>query len=748
MPWMIQKKGNKWGVYKEVNGKPNGEPLGMHDSEGEAQKQLKALYASENKALDTIISIGSTIKALGDGRIGGHLVLWGSPDQKDFYGDYFTPETYLGPGDADGRDATVNHRIAFRTGDPAVDGELKAFAARLIKSPLKTKRDALGVFAETVCDMADAYEATVYKMVEAGKLKWSAGAAPHMVERDEDGRLKMFVISEGALTPIPAEPRMLNHRVLPLRAFVDLLNPPEGDSGGKGDAQQGGLAGRKPTGTKSNEVKTMGLLEAIKLLVPKISDEQAKAIAAILGLAGVDAGSVAAAADAGGGDVTGGGDATAKSFDMVKLAKDLKSLGYPVVLPGLEPAPAGGDKKAATRPPYAFKPEGDGDDDGDPEAAKAQKSIDAAYVLRYGDEDASKKAILTDLIGADYRQKIYEQNIAYAKYLRGGDRELSRAEYKSLKSMYFPIDQVTRFVKDGMAVSEIKATQVEAVGELGGFAVPPNMQAEISTRLPGMTAVRGAGARVVTLASGNSIEILQYRGSDNRYVGLIRGAWGTETQDPDEKNWKLDLIPIIANVYTYKISYSQSIVDDAGNLVSLVNKDMTDVSAQDEDEVFLIGDGVGKPLGILPGGANVFTLTEVHSQSANAVTAAGIKALKRGIPSQYRKNAVWVANSDTYGAIEASNNAGVFYFPDLSEDEKLLARRTFESEVMADIAGSALPILFGDMNGYTIVERLGMSIERFHDSGTGINKVEYQLRRRIGGRIEKPWMFAVQEIAA
>jgi HK97 family phage major capsid protein len=67
---------------------------------------------------------------------------------------------------------------------------------------------------------------------------------------------------------------------------------------------------------------------------------------------------------------------------------------------------------------------------------------------------------------------------------------------------------------------------------------------------------------------------------------------------------------------------------------------------------------------------------------------------------------------------------------------------------MADIAGGALPILYGQMAGYTIVERLGMAIERFHDSGTGINKVEYQLRRRLGGRIEKPWMFAVQEIAA
>jgi HK97 family phage major capsid protein len=65
---------------------------------------------------------------------------------------------------------------------------------------------------------------------------------------------------------------------------------------------------------------------------------------------------------------------------------------------------------------------------------------------------------------------------------------------------------------------------------------------------------------------------------------------------------------------------------------------------------------------------------------------------------------------------------------------------------MSDIAGAAFPVIFGDMRGYTIVERLGMTIERFHDSYTGVNKVEYHLRRRIGGRVTRPWLFAVMKI--
>jgi HK97 family phage major capsid protein len=52
------------------------------------------------------------------------------------------------------------------------------------------------------------------------------------------------------------------------------------------------------------------------------------------------------------------------------------------------------------------------------------------------------------------------------------------------------------------------------------------------------------------------------------------------------------------------------------------------------------------------------------------------------------------------------------------------------------------------MAGYTIVERAGLTIARYQDSNTGINKVEFHVRRRVGGRVERPWMFSVQEVAA
>ena len=36
------------------------------------------------------------LKAIGEDRIGGYLVVWGSPQQRDLQGEYFTPDTDLG----------------------------------------------------------------------------------------------------------------------------------------------------------------------------------------------------------------------------------------------------------------------------------------------------------------------------------------------------------------------------------------------------------------------------------------------------------------------------------------------------------------------------------------------------------------------------------------------------------------------------------------------------------------------------
>lgn len=379
---------------------------------------------------------------------------------------------------------------------------------------------------------------------------------------------------------------------------------------------------------------------------------------------------------------------------------------------------------------------------GDAPQPNATKAIEAAHVLRFGSIDEPTDLVMREIYGGDYRQIAFDQIKAFTRYMRAGvvDRALTR--------QVWDVEHVKSMLKDGLSVAEIKATMVEGQDTLGGYAVPPQIAAEILGRLPGLTVVRGGGARVIQTAS-NAIQWLKITGGNDQYRSAMRGQWDAEVAAPSEKDFRIGLETINVNTYTYKVAMSQSLIEDATNIVSIFSSLVTDTLAMDEDAAFLVGDGAGKPRGILPGLANAHGLTEVVSGDASTLTVEGVKRLRRGVATQYRARASWIGNSDTASVIETfKDSQGRFYFEYLETGEAFMRHPWRESESMPDIGAGTYPLIFGDLSGYFIVERLGLSVVRFQDSATGINKVEFHVRRRIGGNLLEPWKFAVQKVAA
>lgn len=720
-----------------------------------------------------LISIGEQVKAISETdrylTVGAYGLRYANPKEHDLTGEWFTRETDFGPFGGNGVVATFHHCQPVGE-EPAV----KALAQRVFR-PVEAVQDDIGIFVKHVLDMADDYEAAVAELVKAGKLIWSSGTASHMVLKEEDsGEIKRWHILEWAYTPTPAEPRL--PKIAPLKSvrFETIsLNIPAGeqpddpaklDLSGAGAGKQAGSTFRSSCERKS----VMNLLEKLKTLVPGMTDEQYTALAAALELAFAQpptSEEVSVAEDAVVEDVSDPETMAVdefgnpipedqekedeeeeeappiRSINVKKLAAALKAEL------GLGRHTATGRKAAVIRPAYDFKPKGE------PVEDQASKTFNALYAMRFGEEDDAIKAVMTDLVGKNYRQVISDQNRSFAKFLRRGEMDLDRTERDLLRRQIFPVGEIRQMLDEGMDVSAIKATMVEAQGTLGGYAVPPNVQAEVTTRLPGLTAVRGLGGRVVTLTNSNAIEIPRYTGGDDRYVGNLRGQWGSETQAPTEQNASLDMVTVTANVYTFKVPMSQSLVEDAANLVQLVQQDIANTLAMDEDEAFLVGDGAGKPLGILPDSGNALGLTEVISGAAATLTADGLIALSEGIADQYMEESAFVFRRATATAIrQLKTGLGEYLFDRYMEGGRnirtLLGFAYRRSEAMPVIGAGTYPIIFGNMQGYTIVERAGLTIARFQDSGTGINKVEYHVRRRIGGRVERPWMFAVQKVAA
>lgn len=172
---------------------------------------------------DALVTYGSPIKSLGDGKVGGYLVKFSTPEDPDLEGDFFTKNTDF--GDFQETDVYFHHRLPIQK-----DGKTFQFKDAIGKGTLRV--DDVGVFMEAVIEMRGEYEAAVreiyqdafMKLVESGKLGMSSGTAGHLVDRERVGNaywIKKWPLAlDASLTPTPAEYRT---NVMPLKA---LLHPP------------------------------------------------------------------------------------------------------------------------------------------------------------------------------------------------------------------------------------------------------------------------------------------------------------------------------------------------------------------------------------------------------------------------------------------------------------------------------------------------------------------------------------------
>lgn len=180
------------------------------------------------KALDDgLVIFGGSVKALDDGgRVGGYLVRFSTAKDPDASParDYFTKNT--------------DFMVEFPARSAAWFNHAMTPPLKRLSHDADLKMDDFGVWAETVLDERDQYEAFLLDLARKGKLGWSSGTAGHLVDRKAVGDAHEVTIwplgLDASLTHMPAEPR---NNAIPLKSISDLLPlpipEPEGD-----DAQE------------------------------------------------------------------------------------------------------------------------------------------------------------------------------------------------------------------------------------------------------------------------------------------------------------------------------------------------------------------------------------------------------------------------------------------------------------------------------------------------------------------------------
>ncbi|NIW97400.1 MAG: hypothetical protein GWN13_03980 [Phycisphaerae bacterium] len=138
-----------------------------------------------------------TIKSIDDEgmTLGGYGVIWGG---RDLVGDFFTKDT-----DFWFDRITENPIVLY---DHGQDEEIKKSIVGRVSGK---SADDWGLWVESQIEKSNEYFEAVQKLVEDGRLGYSSGAIPHLVERKSTGEITSWAIAEFSLTTTPAEPRTL-----------------------------------------------------------------------------------------------------------------------------------------------------------------------------------------------------------------------------------------------------------------------------------------------------------------------------------------------------------------------------------------------------------------------------------------------------------------------------------------------------------------------------------------------------------
>lgn len=398
-------------------------------------------------------------------------------------------------------------------------------------------------------------------------------------------------------------------------------------------------------------------------------------------------------------------------------------------------------------------------------ATKSALTPEKVYIRRYGDPDSEMEAVMADAYNANYKTVYAENSSLFMRYLRSGDKFFSTEQREKLRTMLLHPDHIkaaimqsTEPVREIKAmVREAKAAMIETGDTAGGYFVTPDVDKNITSRTTAMSVVRPLADVVQT--SSDRLTIPKQTGGNDQFPGAITGKWVNESPRSNATDTVMTLGIDSIPVHSFQASVPitlQLLEDSYFDLAGYVTKMLGETFAITEDNAFLVGDGVGKPQGILPGNANTNGLPVVNSGTSGVLTWNAVKSLTFKIPARYIQEGAFIGHRLTFDAISQLTTSGGMYTWQAYQFSggtqgiaptypRLLGFQPYAQDTMPQLAASSFSLLFGNLRtAYKVVDRLGTSIKRY-DDGIYAEQgfVKFIARHRVGGQLIAPWAIAV-----
>ena len=198
---------------------------------------------------------------------------------------------------------------------------------------------------------------------------------------------------------------------------------------------------------------------------------------------------------------------------------------------------------------------------------------------------------------------------------------------------------------------------------------------------------------------------------------------------------EFDEVKIEAHKVATSIRVSDELLEDSTfDLEGFIIDQFAQRIGDAEEDAFLHGDGVAKPLGL------IYQLDrEVISEKAGEISTDDLLELKHAIPPKYRKDAVFLMHDSTLRELfKLRTGEGQYiWYENLKKNIPLciFSHRVITSPSMPTIDSGKPPILFGDFKHFVIGDRKHRRIKRLTEVHAQQGQVAYIMSQRVDAKL-------------
>ena len=323
------------------------------------------------------------------------------------------------------------------------------------------------------------------------------------------------------------------------------------------------------------------------------------------------------------------------------------------------------------------------------------------------------------------------------------DLELSKAVNKPITDSPFTKKEKTGRASDeykdafwksmrNKSSFEIKNALEEGTDSEGGYLVPDEFEQKLVESLEEENIFRSLANVIQTSSGDRKIPVVATKGT---------ASWVDEEGTIPESDDSFSQVSIGAYKLATLIKVSEELLNDSVfNLESYIATEFGRRIGNKEEEAFIVGDGTGKPTGILAasGGGQLGKTTT----STTSITFDDIIDLYYSLSSPYRKNASFIMNDSTVKAIRKLKDGSGNYIwqPSMTAGvpDTILNCPVYTSTYVPAIATGNKTVVFGDYSYYWIADRQGRSFKRLNELYAVTGQVGFVASQRVDGKLILP----------